>query len=366
MTVHRGTPLSLASALLLAACDHAPPPNVVRPVVVVHPQPADAAFSALAGDVHARLEPELAFRIPGKLVKRNVDVGVRVHRGDVLAELDPQDVRLQVAAARAQVASADADLVLAKNERDRYVAMGARKLVSQTQVETAENTYRAAEARVKQMRAQASVAGNQADYATLQAPADGMIAQRSAEAGQVVTAGQAVFVLAVDGEREVAVGVPERDVATMKLGDPALIELWAAPGKRYAGHVRELARAADAVSRTFSARVAFDDPAANAIEPGQSARVYFAQAEAATTRIPLSALSAENGKPFVWVVDPATSRLRRTPVEVGPYAEDSVPVRSGLDASAWVVAAGVHVLREGQDVVAVDRENRPVVLAGAH
>lgn len=351
--------------LLCAACARTPPADVVRPVMVVQPQPFDAALAALAGDVHARLEPELAFRIGGKIAKRHVDVGARVRQGDVLAELDPEDVRLQMAAARAQVTSAEADLGLAKSELDRYRALSERKLVSQSQADTAENTYRAADARVKQMRAQADVARNQTDYAVLKASADGIVSQRLAEAGQVVAAGQAVFVLAVDGEREVAIGVPERDLDKIKLGDTAVIELWATPGQRHRGHVRELGRAADAVSRTFGARIAFDEPTASAIEPGQSARVYFARTDTAALRIPLSALSADAGQAFVWTVDPKTSLLHRTPVETGPYGEESVPVRSGLAADAWVVSAGVHVLREGQKVAPIDRDNRPIALAGA-
>jgi multidrug efflux system membrane fusion protein len=216
----------------------------------------------------------------------------------------------------------------------------------------------AAEARARPARAQLAGAGNQVASAVLRAPKAGVIAQRLAEAGQVVAAGQAVFVLAADGAREVAISVPERDVARFAVGRTVAVELWTQPGRRFASVLRELAPAADAVTRTYAARVAFEAPGL-AVDLGQSARVYALAPGAAGLSLPLSALTRAGGGPAVWVVD-ARGAVHRTPVTIGPYGADRVPVLTGLARDAWVVAAGAHLLRDGETVAPIDRDNRPV------
>lgn len=352
---------AMALALLLAACGHGNGEvEPVRPAMVVQPVPSAAAFEAFAGEVRARHEPALAFRIGGKMARRHVEVGDRVRSGQVLAELDAEDVRLQLDAARAQLAAAEADLELARAERDRYRALAEEQLVSRSLFEARDNAFRAAQARAEQARAHYGVARNQAGYTRLVAPADGVIAQRLVEAGQVVAAGQTVFVLAQDGEREVAISLPEQRVGQFAIGQPVTVALWSRDGERFAGTLRELAPAADPQSRTFAARVAFAADAA--VELGQSARVYVARNGKVELTVPLSAIHADAGEPFVWRVDPASARVQRVAVELGPYAEDRVPVLSGLQPGDWIVAAGVHLLRDGQQVRPVDRENRNVAL----
>lgn len=357
-------PVSLIA--LLTACGNdqeveAPP----RPAMVVQPEPAAALLETFPGEVRARFEPELAFRIGGKVSKRLVEVGERVKADQPLAELDPQDVRLQLEAVRAQMAAAEANLNLARAERDRYQTLLERQLVSRSHFDSADNAYRSAEAQYQQVRAQYDVARNQATYAVLRAPQNGVIASRRLEVGQVVAAGQTVLTLAADGEREVAIGLPEHALERFRLGQEVAVELWSQPGKRFPARIRELAPAADPNSRTFAARVAFLEGGNVPAELGQSARVLISHAGSVPLAVPLSALSAEGGKPFVWVVDPGTETLQRRLVQVGPYGESRVPVLAGLDAKDWVVAAGVQVLREGQKVRPVDRNNRPVTLTRA-
>ena len=348
---------------LLAACGNGESTEVaVRPAMVVQPQLSAELMDAYPGEVRARLEPELAFRIGGKVAKRLVEVGERVKKDQPLAELDPQDVRLQLEAMRAQVAAAEANLQTVRAERERYKTLLARNLVSRSQYDNTENLYRAGEARLKQVRAEFNVANNQAGYAVLRASDNGVVARRMVEVGQVVAAGQTVFTLASDGEREVLISLPEQAFERFKVGQEVAVELWSQPDQRFPGRIREMSPAADPQSRTFAARVAFsagDTPA----ELGQSARVFIAHNGEVPLAVPLSALSAEQGQPYVWVVDPADSSLKRRLVRIGAFGDKTVPVLEGLDASDWVVAAGVQVLREGQRVRPVDRDNRTVQLA---
>ena len=355
----------LPLALVMAACSPAEPESDTspRPALVVQPGTGDALRDIYPGEVRARYEPELAFRIGGKISRRMVTVGDRVEAGQPLAELNAEDVRLELDAARARLASARSDQRLARSELERYRTLLERQVISQSQFDSVESRAEASDAQLEQARAQLKVAGNQADYAVLEAPETGVIAQRLAEAGQVVAAGQAVFVLAVDGDREVVIDLPEQDVKRFQVGDEVAIELWSRPGEPFPGRIRELAPAADPSSRTFEARVAFDDDTADA-ELGQSARVLVDHANggADVLTVPLAAVTADQGESFVWVVNPDDATLVKTPVRTGAYREDRVPVLEGLSADDWVVAAGTQVLREGQKVRPVDRRNRQVSL----
>ena len=354
--------LALAATLAGCAGDEAAE-QAPRPAMVVRPEPASSAFAVFPGEVRAREEIALGFRVGGKIARRLVDVGDRVKQGQLLAELDPDDLALQAEAARAQLRAAEADLAQARNELDRHRALLERKLISASLFEARETAFKAAEARVGQARAQLDVAQNQATYARLQANADGVIAQRQAEAGQVVGAGQTVFVLAADGEREIAISLPEAAIDQYQVGMPVLVSLWSDPDKRLAGKVRELSPAADAGARTYAARIQVEGEATG-IELGQSARAIFANGGEQALAVPLPAVTADAGRHYVYVVDPASSEVRRREVSIGPFLDQSVPVTSGLYAGEWVVAAGVHLLREGQKVRPVDRDNRPVDLAG--
>jgi membrane fusion protein, multidrug efflux system len=360
----RFIPLALlaAAAGLLAACagnDGVPVPT--RPAMVVRPQPVNADFVVFPGEVRARHEPSLAFQVGGKISRRLVEVGERVRRDQVLAELDPDDLQLQAEAARAQVAAAEADLDLARTERERHRSLLDRQLISQSLFEVRDNQFRATEARARQARAQLEVASNQAGYAQLRASADGLIAQRLAEAGQVVAAGQPVFVLAADGEREIVISLPEQGIERYAVGQAVTVGLWSKPDQRIAGSVRELAPAADAAARTYAARIRIDAEA-EGIELGQSARVLIRHNGRHALGLPLPALTAEAGRHYVWVVQPEAMTVHRREVVIGPFGDNSVTVTEGLEVDEWVVAGGVHLLREGQPVRPVDRDNRPVAM----
>lgn len=353
-------PLGLLS--LLAACG--PEPTTVaaiRPAMVVQPLPSSQSTDSYPGEVRARLEPELAFRIGGKVSKRLVEEGQRVKANQPLAELDAQDVRLQLDATRAQVAAAEANLQLVRSERDRYKTLMDRQMVSRSQFDNAENLYRSGEARLKQIKAELTVADNQTSYTVLRAPQDGVVAKRMVEVGQVVAAGQTVFTLAADGEREVLISLPEQNFSRFKVGQPVTVELWTQREQRFPGRIRELSPAADPRSRTFAARIAFTAGKVPA-DLGQSARVFIAADQAVPLSVPLSAVTAENGGGFVWRVG-SDNTLKRVAVKLGPYGQESVPVLEGLAASDWIVAAGVHVLHEGEQIRPVDRDNRAVKLA---
>lgn len=356
----RGALIVLCLAGLAGCGDDGAAGPAPRPVLVATPGDATPGSVAFAGEVRARAESVLAFRVGGKIVSRQADVGDEVPRGALLAELDPGDLRLQAGALSAQLSAARAELERAAAERARFASLAADQLVSRSSLDAAESAHAAAASQVRALEAQLDVARNQAAYAQLRAPAAGAIAARHAEVGQVVAAGQPVFTLAADAGRDVVIAIPEGRIDDITVGLPVQVELWSAPGRRLAGTVREVAPVADPLTRTWQARIALRGDGAGAVALGQTAQVFVPREGAdAGMSVPLAAVQrGEGGATAVWVVDPAKEVMHLVPVVLGPYGSASVPVIDGLAPDALVVVAGGHLLREGQRVRPVDRDNR--------
>lgn len=357
----RRLPWLLAVALVAGCASEARVEVVPRPAVVERPVPSAAAgVETYAGEVRARHESRLGFRIGGKILSRAVDAGARVRRGDLLATLEPTDFNLQVDAARAALAAAVADESLARAELARHQELLAKRYISQALYDARANAHQAAQARLTQARSQLAVAENQAGYAALRADADGVVTSVLAEVGQVVAAGTPVVGLAHDGERDVLIAVPEHRIAAFRPGMPVQVSVWARDDARFAGAVREIAPEADPRTRTYDLRVALDDPQAP-VKLGMTARVFLAAAESApTVLLPLSALHEKDGSPAVWVLDPKTRQVALRAVDVAAFREEGLALRGGVGAEEWVVTAGVHTLVEGQPVRPIDRANRPI------
>jgi RND family efflux transporter MFP subunit len=340
-----------ALALLGGCARHEAPPEPVRPVQLAQVTLGSMAETAgFAGEVKPRYETDLAFRIGGKLVVRNVDIGVRVKKGQVLARLDPADVALQSEAATAAAAAAEAEYTFAAAELERYQNLYAQKFVSGSALDQKQNAFNANRAKFEQAKAQLAVAQNQSAYAALAATDDGVITAVTAEAGQVVAAGQPVMKLAREEEREVAISVPENRIEELARAKQIGVALWANPQKIYPARVREISPAVDPATRTFAVRVSVLAPDAT-LQWGMTATVgLIAEGAAQVALLPPASLYRQDDRPAVWVYDPATQKVALRPVTVAKYREDGVVVTSGLAAGEWVVAAGVHKLRPGQTV----------------
>lgn len=354
----------IALSLLLGACGGGEKVvEPVRPAIAAQPVPLESlAIETYSGDVRARYQTMLGFRIGGKIETRPVNNGERVRKGDVLATLAPEDAMLALNSSQAAVASAAADLALADAELERHRQLLEKNYVSKTLFDARVNQQKAAKARHEQAQAQMQVSRNQSRYTRLLANADGVITSVNAEIGQVVGPGTPVVSLAQAGELEVEIDVPESRYAEFKPGRQLILELWSEGGKRYAGQIREVASEADAATRTYAVRVGFDQPD-ESVQLGMTARVFFTDANTpAAVLIPLAALHEKDGKPAAWVIDPQTRKVSLREVRIGKYREDGVSVISGLLPSDWIVTAGVHKLVSGQQVQPIDRENRAVIM----
>ena len=347
----------VCSVTLLGCSTDATETEQVPFVMVTQPNTTHNEQKSYAGDVQARQQTALAFRVAGQIIDRYVDVGAHVKVGQVLAKLDVKDAQLQLNVANAQLESAQSAAKNADDELKRFKQLLPMNAVSRSQYDAVDNQYKAALSNLKQAKSNYDVSRNQTGYNQLVANKNGVITARNIEVGQVVAAGQAAYQMAIAGDREVVIGVPEQAISEIKVGQSTWVTLWSKPEDKFAAYVREISPAADQ-SRTFSVKVALRE-GNSAIQLGQSARVFFNNTEHNVLSVPLSSVSANDQQAYVWVVKPDQT-IRKVSVTLGAYGRDSVPVLSGLNANDYVVIGGVHLLREKQKIQPIDRDNRAV------
>ena len=344
----------LGLGLLLTGCidpapadEAGPPPRPVQVMAVtLTPMEADKTF---VGVVRARREIDQSFRVGGKVAQRYVDVGQQVKAGQLIATLDPQDLRLQLESAEAEFAAANANLSQTTAEDGRYRTLTARGFASNADLDRKSVAKEEASGRLERARRSLDLARNQLAYADLKADADGVVMSTSAEPGQVVTAGQTVARLARLDEKEAAVALPETALAAAR-SDSATVTLWAEPDRVFKAHLRELSPQADATSRTYAARFTLEG-ADDTVALGMTTFVTLRPANVPkVARLPLSAVFDKGAGPRVFVVDPTTRALEARPVTVAGYTSDSALVSQGLTGGEQVVTMGVQTLDAGRVV----------------
>ena len=300
------------------------------------------------GDVRARIESRLGFRVGGKIIARKVDVGALVKRGQVLMQLDPQDLQLAQAQASAGLKAAESNRDLASAELKRYQELREKNFVSQAVLDSKQTAYKAAQASYEQARAAYRNQANQAGYSSLIADADGVVTGIDAEVGQVVAAGSPVVRVARTGEKDVVIGIPEDKVDELREMTDVRVRTWAAPNQILPGKLRELSPVADPATRTYMARIAIPDSAQD-VRLGMTAYVAFAsKTPDARMTLPLTALFKSKSGSAVWVVENGAVRL--VPVQVAGSSGNDLVVAGGISPGQTVVTAGVNLLKPGQKV----------------
>lgn len=352
----------LALTALLASCSPPPAPTEdVRPVRVITVQPAATRVVAeLSGEVRPRVETRVGFQVGGRIVSRTAEVGQTVAAGTLLATLDATDLALGATAAAAQRDAARVDRDQQRADIARFEDLRRQGFISAAELERRRAALDAAESRYAQAEALGRASANQAEYATLRAPAAGVVTAIDAEAGQVVAAGQSVVRVARADDKEVAVSIPEGRLAQLRqIGEVAVTlsalsadPKGAAPALR--GRVREIAPVADPATRTFAARIALRDaPAAVAL--GMSATVRFeAPLPQPIIAVPMTALLREGDATYVWKLDRSAGKVSRQRVEVAGVSGNDIVLAAGVAPGDALVSAGVHLLRDGQSVRVLD------------
>lgn len=337
-------------AAALAGCSRpAPVAEEIRPVraIVVKAQSVDV-MAEFPGEVRARIETRPGFRVPGKIIAREVEVGSRVKPGQVLMRLDPTDLKLAQTQSEAALSAAQSNLAFARADVERYRDLRQKNFVSQAALEAKEAAFQSAQASARQATAALHNQANQAGYAVLTSDRAGAVTAIDAEVGQVVAAGTPVLRIAEGSEKEVAIAVPEDKVDSLRHAQTVRLSFWSLPGTTVNGSVREISPIADPATRTYAVKIALPDAPAS-IQLGMSATASFlGRAVQSQIRLPLTALMQQQGQTGVWVVEGGT--VHTVPVILAGAAGNDVLVAQGLKGGETVVTAGVHLLKPGQKV----------------
>jgi len=305
---------------------------------------SERGFTGVTG---ARVQSNLGFRVAGKIVERQVNVGQPVKAGQPLMRIDETDLRLALTAKRNAVTAARAAVVQWDADEQRYGKLVSEGWVSRQKYEQAKAASDTAKAQLAAAEAEARVAENEATYSVLVADADGTVVETLGEPGQVVSAGQTVIRLAQAGPREALVALPE--TIRPAIGSAAQAGVYGSDGRRFAAHLRQLSDAADPQSRTYEARYVLDGEAASA-PLGATVTIWLAsKASQPEIQVPLGAVLDDGGKTGVWLFDSNTSTVRFRPVTLVRITGETAVI-SGLNSGDPVVSLGAHLLREGAHV----------------
>ena len=339
--------LAVAAGLGSAEAGEADPRQGPQLVQIALVRPADTSERSFTGVISARVQSNLGFRVPGKVIERLVDVGQTVRAGQPLMRLDKKDLDLALTARENAVVAAKAVATQTTADEERYRRLIANGWSTRQKYEQAKSAVDSANAQLAAAEAQAEIARNERGYSLLLADADGTIVEALAEPGQVVAAGQIVAKLAHAGPREAAVNLPE--AVRPAIGSAAQARLYASSSATSPAHLRQLSDAADPASRTFEARYLLDGDTAQAPLGATVTVSIETNAVDKESEVPLGAIYDDGKSTGVWIVDPETLSVLFHPVRILRLAEETAIV-SGVEAGKRVVALGAHLLHQGDRI----------------
>jgi RND family efflux transporter MFP subunit len=340
------------AALMLTACNHAPPADDERRAVSIERIGNGRAGNEIAypGEIRSAFESQLGFQVSGVIVERLVDVGDTVRAGQPLFRIDAGDYSRALDSAAAQTSAAQTAAATQQADLARSRELLDQGFISPAEFAQQKSAAAQAQAQLRAANAQRGTAAAQVSRTVLTAPRAGIVTQLQGEAGQIVAAGQTVLTLADPGRPEIAVSLPEGGLGPIEHARRLSVTLWSDPGRRYEAKLHSIAGAADPATRTFAARVTILAPEAD-LRIGQTAELHVeTDGSPASILVPLTAVGQHEGRAQAWVLDRKTMTVRPQPVKIGAARGEQLVVLAGLEPGDTVVTAGIHLLRAGEKV----------------
>jgi RND family efflux transporter MFP subunit len=340
----------ITACALVAGCQQkAEAPEPIRPVLSMLVAPLEANTVAVVGTVQAQFKTDYGFRMLGRLIARPVNIGEAVEKDQILAAVDPFAAELAVRSAQAELSTAQGQLANASATAERQRTLIETGATTKATLDSAEQSNAAAQAAVIRSQSSLTKAREQLGYTKVKAEYAGVVTAVGVQVGQVVAPGQTVVTIARPDIREAVIDVADDLAGALEIGMPLAVTLQMDPGVRANGKVREIAPQSDSVTRTRRVRITLDAPP-ETFRLGSTITTLIAGKPARGFRLPATAILTTDGKPSVWVIDPASKSVTRREVELVSNDDGSVDVTRGIEAGARVVTAGVHHLKEGQKV----------------
>ncbi|MDI7862618.1 efflux RND transporter periplasmic adaptor subunit [Rhizobiaceae bacterium n13] len=335
----------------LAACDDktevaAPPPQQVRVIAAAVTQYQPSA--EITGEVKARIQTELSFRVSGRVIERRVDVGSHVRAGEVLARLNDTEQQADVNVARAALESAKAVFKQKTLAFERSTRLIQSQVIAKEMLDAAQKELLSAQAALETAAAALATAEDALSYTELKAGADGIVTARGIEVGQVVSAAQSAFTLAHDGPRDAVFdvfeafflnGAPSADVVVAPVGDRT---------QEVQANVREVSPVIDTKAGTIRIKVGLQDAAQWPLGTPVVGEIQSSPREGIV--LPYSAIASDKGETAVWLVNSENRSVSLRKISVDRYRKSDFVVARGVSPSDLIVTEGGKFLREGQVV----------------
>jgi membrane fusion protein, multidrug efflux system len=315
----------------------------------------------LTGEIRAQVESDLGFRTEGRITERLVGVGDHVSSGQILAKLDPQEQQARVEAAESDVLAEEARFRNAASNFARQKMLLFRNSTTQSEYDRAEESFRSAQSSLEAAKAQLGTARDALGQTELRADNAGTITARNAEVGQVVSAGQRVFVLAHDGPRDAVFNVNESAFGNQPIDRnvPIEIKLVTDPSIHTTGKAREITPTLGGAGGTLAIKVGLDEsPPAMTLGAAVFGEGPLPLNSQEAITLPPGSLASAAGQPSVWIVDPATSAVSARPITIARYETDRVIVAAGLRPGDLVVTRNAQKMSPNK-TVAIAEEQQP-------
>lgn len=348
---------SIFAALLATGCkQETTAPEPVRPVLSILVEPARSSDTAAAGTVEPRFKSDLGFRVLGRIIARPVDVGDSVYEGQTVAAIESTALELAVRAVRAELSNSQAQLANASATEARQRTLITTDTIAKQTLDNAVQARAGAEASVARAQANLTKVLEQLGYAQLKSDFAGVVTAVGAEVGQVVSPGQSVVTVARPDIREAVIDIGPDFPVSLEIGLPFTVSLQLLPTVRVEGQIREIAPQADPVTRTHRVRIALNDPPPS-FRLGATVTARLSNDQSSILRVPESAVLTKEDQNFVWVVDPTAHTVSLQKIDLS-RDEGGIRVTGGLEPGTRIVIAGVHSLKQGQQV-RIDQEAAP-------
>jgi len=335
------------SALAPSVAASDPLPILVHAVPVAPTSSREVTY--VTGEVRARVQSDLSFRVSGRVVERLVEVGDEVKVGDLLARLDAEQQEAEINIANANLEAARAKLRLAELSFERQGNLLRTRVTTQAAVDKAQEDLATSREDVVSATAQLDTAKRELTFTDLRAEVDGVITARNAEVGQVARATQSIFTLARTGPRDGVFDVQEilylKDTPEQIVG----VSLISMPTLEKQGVVREVSPTIDGLTGTIKIKVDLGD--ARNWPLGSPIVGAFTSPPRPSIEVPWSAMSTVAGAPAVWVVDPGSNTVSLKRITIGKHSTKSVEIAKGVAAGDIIVVDGSKFLAPGSSVV---------------
>ncbi len=326
-----------------------PTVSVLKPAA----EPASEALT-LPAQLQAYVESAIYSRTNGYLLRWNKDIGSRITKGELLAEIDTPEVDQELSQAKASRQQIQAQLELAKSSAERWVNLRKTDSVSQQESDQQTSAYTQARANLAFADANVKRLEQLESFKHIYAPFSGVLTKRNVDTGALINAGSAgqgreLFDIAQVDPLRVYVSVPQANAPSIKRGMAAYIELAEYPGQRFTGKVARTADVIDPATRTLLTEVEVPNRDGH-LMPGSYAQVHFAvPVQTVRMSVPVNALLFRAEGPRIAVVGP-DSKIHLKPITIGRDFGTKIEILTGLEADDQMVVNPADSLQDGEAV----------------